>query len=233
MPAAFGSFVRLPEGEPRHFEDCNWQCLGSTSNDDSRNIDYDNFSSTDEEEKGEFCGKPSRKLLADPRPGIVMGHNATQGPPPLAKQRPHTSVAVEGASAACADEPIARFDFFTSDDDSPHKGVGAGGFPGTVKGSSVPRRDPTPDPQSKVYAKVPAEKLFKTFVWRFTHSAVKAFCRRSGESSKGAFLLFAFARWRVIALVAKSLEHESQPPAKSKARKRKERKKRLPAGTDF
>ena len=158
------------------------------------------------------------------------------GPPPLAAQRSHASVAVEGASAAWADVPAARFDIFTSDDDSPHTGAGVGEPPGTVFDSSVPRRDPTPGivyalRTFRKHSSCPDGRLFETFIWRFTHSAVKVFS--SGESSRDGFLMFVFARWRAIALVAKSLEHELQPPAKSKARKRKERKKRLLAGADF
>ena len=49
------------------------------------------------------CGhieEPSRKLLGDSRPGVVRGHTATQGNPPVVAQRPPTSDIVEGASAA-------------------------------------------------------------------------------------------------------------------------------------
>ena len=80
-----------------------------------------------------------------------------------------------------------------------------GETPVTATGSSVPRRDPTPCPEVG---------LLQDFVWRYRQSVLKNDLRDLRLATCEALL------------------RDLQPPAESKAKKKKgKKKKQLPAGT--
>ena len=94
--------------------------------------------------------------------------------------------------------------------------------PVTASGSSVPRRDPTPCPEVG---------LFQALVWRYRHSVVKN--SSSGGSPRECLLRYIFASWQAAkpCQVVANCMRDWRPPAESKAKKTKGRKKQLPAGT--
>ena len=97
--------------------------------------------------------------------------------------------------------------------------------PVTASGSSVPRRDPTPCPDVG---------LFHALVWRYRHRFVKS--SSSGGSPRDCLLRYIFASWQAAKpcqVVANCMRcmRDWRPPAESKAKKKKGRKKQLPAGT--
>ena len=204
-PDAFGSFVRPPEDSLRNMvPNGPLAPLGSLGRPPV--CEPGIASPVFVDWVGERCGTAFRKLFADPTP--------------FAEQPPHVTVAVDGASAVGADMPHGR----------------VGEPPETASGSSVPRRDPTPGINDALenfrkYSPCPGVGLFQAFVWRYKHYAVKI--SSSCDSPRECFLRYAFASWRGWRLGRECHLRDLRPPAESKAKKRKDRKKRLPAGTVY
>ena len=90
---------------------------------------------------------PSLKLFGDSCPGVVKGHNAKQGDPPLAEHvQPPTPFDDNNASIAgdpsevpnrSPDLPAVQFEIVSSVDNLPSKAVGAGEGSGIAKGSNT------------------------------------------------------------------------------------------------
>ena len=119
--AAFGSFVRPLEGEPRDFEDYDWQSLGSTSNAENCTVAYDIFLSEGEDEE-----PTDRVAFGGPNLDMVKGESVPR-------------------DSSSSDNAVAPLDILSSekvDNEKPSRKLFGDSCPGVVKGHNAKQGDP-------------------------------------------------------------------------------------------